>query len=104
MNSHHIYSYLDYSYNEISLEKAYSFEPIPEGLDKQYHAKVLGSGCQMWSEWIPDVASMDKQVFPRLAAYAEVGWTATDNKDFNKFKSNLKLIQNYWKRLGIGAI
>ncbi|MGJ1263563.1 family 20 glycosylhydrolase [Sphingobacterium spiritivorum] len=66
VNSYHEATYLDYSH--ISLEKAYSFDPVPEGLDKQYHAKILGLGCQMWGEWIPDVKDMYKQTFPRIAA------------------------------------
>ncbi|MEQ9582665.1 MAG: beta-N-acetylhexosaminidase, partial [Arenibacter sp.] len=72
VNSYHEYTYLDYSYEYIPLEKAYGFEPIPEGLDKKYHGNIKGSGCQMWGEWIPESKDMDKMVFPRLAAYAEV--------------------------------
>src|SRR5690606_38969068 len=55
VNSLHSMTYLDYDYKSIPLSKAYAFEPIPEGLDKQYHENVLGLGCQMWSEWIPTV-------------------------------------------------
>ncbi|NQU54730.1 MAG: beta-N-acetylhexosaminidase [Bacteroidetes bacterium] len=101
VNSHHVNSYLDYSYNNISIEKAYSFEPIPEGLDVKYHAKVLGSGCQMWGEWIPEVKDMDNKVFPRIAAYAEVGWTAKERKDYPVFRSNLNSILKRWDKLGI---
>lgn len=103
VNSHHVFSYLDYSYKEISLEKAYSFEPIPEGLDKKYHSQVLGSGCQMWGEWIPGVKDMERMVYPRLAAYAEVGWTAKKNKNYARFKSNLNFITDYWKSIGINS-
>jgi hexosaminidase len=101
VNSHHVNTYLDYSYEHISLQKAYDFDPIPDGLDKRYHDKVLGSGCQMWGEWIPTVADMDRQVFPRLAAFAEVGWTNTDNKDFNTFRTNLEKILKRWEKQGI---
>lgn len=47
VNSLHSSTYLDYNYNNISLEKAYGFNPIPEGLDAQYHKNIYGLGCQM---------------------------------------------------------
>jgi len=102
VNSYHMYSYLDYSYKYIPIEKAYAFDPIPEGLDKKYHAKVLGSGCQMWSEWIPEVSDMDRMIFPRLAAYAEVGWTARERKNFLIFRTSLNAMLERWKLEGIG--
>ena len=49
--------------------------PIPEGLPANLNDKILGLGCQMWGEWIPTVKSMEELVYPRIAAYAEVGWT-----------------------------
>jgi len=102
VNSHHVNTYLDYSCSYIPIEKAYDFDPIPEGLDEKYRDKVLGSGCQMWGEWIPEVSDMDKMIFPRLAAYAEVGWTIKDRKDFKLFRSNLSLLIERWKKEGIG--
>ena len=101
VNSHHIDTYLDYSYEYTPLEKAYAFNPIPEGLDVQYHEKVLGSGCQMWSEWIPAVEDMDRMIFPRIAAYAEVGWSFTDRKNYEEFRQNLNPILLKWKKEGI---
>jgi hexosaminidase len=101
VNSYHMYTYLDYSHNYIPLEKAYAFDPIPEGLDEKYHSKVLGNGCQMWGEWIPEVSDMDRMIFPRLAAYAEVGWTAKERKEFPVFRINLKRMLERWKLEGI---
>jgi len=101
VNSLHSSTYLDYSYKSISLEKAYDFDPIPEGLEEKYHHQVLGTGAQMWGEWIPTIDRMDFQVFPRLAAYAEVGWTSTNQKDFKQFKSTLSKLKDYWETKGI---
>ena len=81
VNSYHIYTYLDYDYESIPLQKSYEFNPIPEGLTEAQQSKVLGIGCQMWGEFIPTVESMNKKIYPRLAAYAEVGWTNPSNKD-----------------------
>ena len=101
VNSYHAQTYLDYNYQSIPLSKAYAFDPLPEGLDAQYENKILGSGCQMWSEWIPEVGQMEQQIFPRLAAYAEVGWTLKNRKDFEQFQDALFLLKKRWKLLGI---
>ncbi|PNW26647.1 beta-N-acetylhexosaminidase [Formosa algae] len=97
VNSQHNYTYLDYDFNSISLEKAYSFSPIPEGIDKKLESQVLGLGCQMWSEWIPTPEDLYRQVFPRIAAYAEVGWTNTSQKDFKRFQANLQTVKSNWE-------
>ncbi|MBI9017015.1 MAG: beta-N-acetylhexosaminidase [Phycisphaerae bacterium] len=102
VNSLHTHTYLDYGYNNIPLKKAYNFEPIPKGLDEKYHDKVKGLGCQMWGEWIPTVEKMEKQIYPRLSAYAEVGWTATDQKDFDDFSKRVEQMKKRWDIHGIG--
>ena len=102
VNSYHVYTYLDYSYESIPLEKAYAFNPVPEGLTAEQQRRVLGLGCQMWGEFIPTVESMNKKIFPRLAAYAEVGWTEHRNKDYGRFLKSLKenlLVR--WQKKGI---
>ncbi|SNZ00544.1 beta-N-acetylhexosaminidase [Flagellimonas pacifica] len=101
VNSLHSNTYLDYNYNSISLEKAYGFNPIPEGLEPQYHKNIYGLGCQMWSEWTPTNKDVEHQTFPRIAAYAEVGWTNPENKNFKSFKTALEIKQKEWDTLGI---
>lgn len=101
VNSLHSMTYLDYNYNNLPLSKAYSFDPIPEGVDEKYHNKILGLGCQMWSEWIPSVQQMNNQIFPRIAAYAEVGWAYKSNKDYKAFIESLNKFKKRWEFLGI---
>ncbi len=101
VNSYHAQTYLDYDYTAIPLAKAYAFDPVPQGLDMRYEKKVLGLGCQMWSEWIPTVPQMERQVFPRLAAYAEVGWTSVTRKNFDVFSLSLAELEKRWTLMGI---
>ncbi|SHE66983.1 hexosaminidase [Mariniphaga anaerophila] len=101
VNSYHEFTYLDYDYERIPLEKAYSFNPVPEGLPAGLNNKILGLGCQMWGEWIPTKESMEQRVFPRIAAYAEVGWTSTEQKDYTRFTEALPFFINRWKKAGI---
>ncbi len=96
VNSLHNFTYLDYRYKNLPLSKAYSFDPVPEKLEQKYHDKVIGLGCQMWGEWIPTDGDMHYKVFPRIAAYAEIGWTEKKNKKFSTFKKSLKNLQKRW--------
>lgn len=90
VNSYHYMTYLDYDTTKISLEKAYSFNPIPDGLPENLEFRILGLGCQMWGEEILSNERMYKMIFPRIAAYAECGWTLRRNKDYKKFNSALE--------------
>jgi hexosaminidase len=101
VNSLHSYTYLDYTYTVLPLSKAYAFDPIPDSLDPKYHDKIIGLGAQMWGEWIPTNGEMHFKVFPRIAAYAEIGWTKKENKDFTTFKAALKHLQQRWTAKGI---
>ncbi len=101
VNSLHSNTYLDYSYKTISLKKAYNFDPIPPNLAAVYHKNVYGLGCQMWSEWTPTNADVERQTFPRIAAFAEVGWTKTKNKNFTKFSLALKQLEKHWAACNI---
>jgi len=101
VNSLHTFTYLDYNYKKLSLEKSYSFNPIPEGLEKKYHKNIYGLGTQMWSEWTPTYQDVEYQTFPRIASFAETGWTHQENKDFPAFKAALKKFQKHWDSLGI---
>ena len=65
VNSFHEYTYLDYTYESIPLEKAYKFSPIPTDLPEELKGRIIGIGCQMWGEFIPTVESMNRLVYPR---------------------------------------
>ena len=106
VNSFHEYTYLDYSDESIPLSKAYAFSVIPEGLSKKHEAKILGLGCQMWGEFIPTTESMNLKVYPRIAAYAENGWTLPSLKNYDRFMQALPFFLNRWEAAGkkIGAI
>ncbi len=103
VNSFHRYTYLDYSYSIVPLSKAYSFEPIPEDLDEQYHDNIIGIGCQMWTEWRPTAADAEWMTYPRIAAYAEVGWSQPQVKDYDGFLTRLGPVMESWKANGFNV-
>lgn len=98
VNSFHEFTYLDYNYESIPLSKSYSFNPIPDGLTPEQAKHVLGFGCQMWGEFIPTVDSMNEKIFPRIAAYAEVGWASLENKDYDRFLKSLSPFLKRWEK------
>lgn len=100
INSDHTNTYLDYTYEQIPLKKSYSFSPIPKGLKKNKADQVIGLGAQMWGEWTPTKKEIDYQTYPRIAAYAEVGWTNEHVKNYKRFEENLKVLLDFWKKKG----
>ena len=99
VNGHSSYAYLDYE--NISLERCYSFNPIPEGIKEEYHNRILGPQCQMWGEWIFLITDATKLMYPRIAVFAETGWTKNENKDYARFLINLQPLKRDWSRKGI---
>lgn len=59
-----------------TLRDVHEFEPLPPGLAGTEHARhVLGIQANMWTECTESAQRVDYQVFPRLAALAEVAWS-----------------------------
>ena len=55
----------------------------------------------MWGEFIPTLESMQLKVFPRIAAYAESGWTSPNNKNYDSFLEGLNYFLKRWDKNGI---
>ncbi|MFF3607229.1 beta-N-acetylhexosaminidase [Streptomyces sp. NPDC002463] len=59
-----------------TLADVYRFEPVPPGLAPEAAAHILGTQANVWTEVMENRSRVDYQVFPRLAAFAEVAWSA----------------------------
>ncbi len=84
--------YLDYSYIMTPLRKTYKFEPISKHVAKEKQDQILGIEAPIWTEWVPNTERLDWQVFPRLIAVAESGWTQKPHKNFKNFRKRLERI------------
>jgi hexosaminidase len=88
-----------------SLKTSYSFDPVPEGIPADKQRQILGLSCQMWTEYAPSEALLHAKVFPRIAAFAETGWSAKTAKNYNRF---LQSLTGYffprWERAGVGYV
>jgi hexosaminidase len=73
----------------LTLETAYSFEPIPPEFDASQSRHVLGLQGNVWTEYMPDMRQVEYMTWPRAAALAEVGWTAVSRKKWADFQRRI---------------
>lgn len=76
-----------------TLEDVYRFEPVPPELTASEARHVLGTQANVWTEVMENRSRVDYQVFPRLAAFAEVAWSALPApaaRDFAAFESRMR--------------
>jgi hexosaminidase len=93
--------YLDYSYATTPLEKSYSYEPIPTELTPENRKHVLGLEGNMWTEWVPNQARYDEQVYPRMSALAEVGWSPAEGRNWQDFRARMDQHEKRFDVLGV---
>ena len=68
------------------LSKTYAYNPVPASIsDKGMGKYVLGVQGNLWAEYIADKERQDYDLYPRILAISEVGWTNSENKDFSAF-------------------
>jgi len=72
-----------------SVERVYSFEPIPEVLNSVGRKRIIGAQANLWREYIPTSEHVEYMILPRLAALSEVLWTAPEKKNYANFLSRL---------------
>lgn len=81
--------YFDYSYESISTEHVYGWEPVPSTLTAEEGKHVLGGQANVWTEWIASIDRCEYMIFPRMLATAEVLWTPVARRDWSSFSSRL---------------
>jgi hexosaminidase len=87
--------------NQTTLEKVYSFDPIPAELEPVHHVRVLGAQGQLWRERMPSLQVVERRAFPRLSALAEVVWSPAEKKNFADFRVRLNGLLARFDRLGV---
>ncbi|WP_371647105.1 beta-N-acetylhexosaminidase [Streptomyces mirabilis] len=87
-----------------TLEDVYRFEPVPPELTEAEARHVLGTQANVWTEAMEDPARVDYQTFPRLAAFAEVAWSALPapaERDFADFERRMAAHYGRLDALGV---
>jgi hexosaminidase len=94
------YCYLDYPQKEnednvqdwmklSTMEKVYSYEPIPKELNEEEARYVLGGQGNVWTEYISTPERAEYMMFPRLSALSEVLWSPKDKRSLDDFKGRM---------------
>ncbi|NPA37321.1 MAG: family 20 glycosylhydrolase [Chlorobi bacterium] len=83
----------------IEVDKAYDWNPetMFEGITKK---DLIGYEAPLWTETVKTLDDIDYLVFPRLAGYAEIGWSAND-RNWNEYKKRLASFDKRFEYMGI---
>ena len=80
----------------VPVERVYSFEPFSEGMTDAQKQLVMGPQANLWTEYVPTFSHLQYMELPRMAALAEVQWTAPEKKNYHDFKCRMpRLIARY---------
>lgn len=94
------FTYFDKSIESLDLKKVYSFEPVPNELEKSLQKFILGSEANMWTEYAPQ-DKIDSKLFPRIIALAEVLWTEAKLRDYSDFYQRLQVHYEWLKQFNV---
>jgi hexosaminidase len=91
------FAYLDFYQGEATVEppvyaglrlnKTYSFEPVPPGVDPKF---ILGGQANLWTEQLPNYRSVQYMMWPRGLAIAESVWSNPDKKSWPDFVNRVE--------------
>ena len=67
-----------------TLRTVYDFEVVPDGLTDEEQARIIGTQCQVWTEYLAGPREVGYMLFPRMCAFAERAWGSprTSYEDF----------------------
>ncbi len=82
------YTYFDYTYDTTPTQKVYSYNPA-EGFTAAMAGHILGVEACMWTHIAVTDRAIDYQIYPRLLALAEVGWSPQQDREWSGFDARL---------------
>ena len=82
--------YFDYGYESINTNKVYMYEPVPLDIPANIAENYVGVQANFWSHINRSERGIDRQLFPRLFALAEIAWSSSLNKDWHRFKRSAR--------------
>ncbi len=85
----------------LPLEKVYSYDPVPEELDKNEAKHILGTQGNVWTEYMATTDYVEYMVYPRACALAEVGWTSKEYMNYDDFLKRLEPNLERLKVMGV---
>ncbi len=72
----------------IEVDSAYIWDPadFSPGIEKE---NIIGIEAPLWAETISNLDEAEYLLFPRLPGYAEIGWTAPAQRNWDEYKARL---------------
>jgi len=72
----------------IEVDHGYNWDPatLVEGVTKD---DIIGIEAPLWSETVTNIDEVEYMTFPRLPGYAEIGWTAPAERNWDEYKTRL---------------
>lgn len=86
--------YFDFGYSRNSTRRVYQWEPA------QYSNLVLGGQANLWTEFIATQKDLEKMLYPRICALAEVLWS-NKAKNWNNFQKRIINFKHIFQQLHI---
>jgi len=83
------YTYFDYTYHTTPTQKVYSYNPA-EGFTAAMARHILGVEACMWTHIAVTERAIDYQIYPRLLALSEVGWSPQQSREWSGFDHRLR--------------
>lgn len=74
--------------SQISVSKAYEYEPVPQGVDAKY---VLGGQANLWSEFLASPRITEYMTWPRGLALSEALWSPKEKRNWNDFSIRMEM-------------
>jgi hexosaminidase len=84
-----------------TVEKVYSYEPVPLELTSDKEQYILGAQGNLWTEYINSPEQVEYMALPRMAALAEVDWTPKNDRDYHEFRTRLIKHFSMLDRMGV---
>ncbi len=81
-----------------TVQKTYSYEPIPKELNEAQAKHVLGAQGNVWTEYMKYPSKVEYMIFPRATALSEVLWSPKEQRNWPDFE---KRLQTQFKRYGL---
>ncbi len=70
----------------LTLEKVYTFNPVPYNTPHTLSKMILGGQCELWTEYIDTWQHAEYMLLPRLCALSEALWTPRQRMDWRTFR------------------
>lgn len=74
-------------YASLRLQKAYEFEPVPDGVDPAF---IKGGQGNLWTEQVYNMRHLQYMIWPRAFAVSESVWSPKEKKNWDNFVTRVE--------------